>query len=349
MDTPPTSEPPFAHLPCVDRFVALVQACRSPDAPGAPDDLLGALAALVPDPRPAAQCAHLLRATVAELHRVSPRLGTGPLRALLAAVLLRSNVEARVFEGLAQRDHDALVHAGVADAPATSAIATAVWLILAGPHPLTALQVMRIKHLAREMERHQWWLAGPRSLPMAVLLAAERGDVAVIAERAATTYARARATGLLPGEHLHRACHWLTLTGLAPEVAAARLLALVTAFRARGGLLGEDQIEAMALLCQLDHDPALLARVHQACAARLSSAHPPLRTRLAPVLAADLACLELLPSVAPATEPAQLHPPHTLGEARTLLTRLHRHHALTTIIHADALYEASLQAATAPI
>jgi hypothetical protein len=322
----------------VDRFRSLLSALH-PDGTShaAATWMRFAALSLVPEPGDPRELAHEVRADAARLRARAPWWGAlaSPLRFLVASVLRSGGLTAESFVGMVARDREALGRLGLHAREPFDVIASAARALLAGSHRLSALDAERIKLIHDGLTGQHWWLTGPESLPASVLLATHAGTPRDIIAAAEETYQRLLKLGFPRGETLLTSAHLLQLSGLPPAASTERFAQLYHAHLERGGDLSSARFEALALLCLLDHDPVFVARVHQACAARLGEVHPTVHGPLAFALAADLAFLELvrLPQVTAGSE--TVPKPEDFEHAGRMLGKLRLYQATAAVVAVD--------------
>jgi hypothetical protein len=154
--------------------------------------------------------------------------------------------------------------------------------------------IARVQAIHAAMSRYHWWTTGRHELPTCALMACHAGEAAAV-----TGAAEAIVLALQAGEHVHghavqTAAGILTLTGLVPGAAYRRHEALTQAL-AEVDLPRDDDASAIAaMLCLLDHHPAVIAHRLGELHAELTDPDHPAFVVADLAVAADLCFLDLL-------------------------------------------------------
>jgi hypothetical protein len=152
----------------------------------------------------------------------------------------------------------------------------------------------RLKLVYDAFKQYHWWLTGPDDLPSCACLTCLDANPETIANTVDHNYRLLHNHGYATGNHLLIATALLALTELAPEAASERFHALGSAFQASGSSLWREDYHGIAILSQLEQDPALIVERHADYARRLSALEPQSFGQSTFDLATSLTTMDLL-------------------------------------------------------
>jgi len=152
----------------------------------------------------------------------------------------------------------------------------------------------RVAEIYAGLRNYHWWTTGRHELPACALLSGCPGDPPAIIGNAEAVASAVAAEHLVHGHALQTVAGILPLAGLPAGAAFRRLEALVAAISAAGLPKSDETVTVAAMLCLLDHEPAVIAaRLHDLANQLADADHPTFITADIAV-AADLAFLDLL-------------------------------------------------------
>jgi len=253
-----------------------------------------------------------------------------PLRFVVAAMLVQNQIKFGTFINEHARIAELLHRVGLRSHGFYHT--TTVLILMSAPDSAGCdlPEAERLKAIHQSMKRYHWWLTGVDDLPACAALAQCRGSAIEVVARAEACYQLLHDSGLVRGDHLQTAANLLPLSGLDPDAAVARYLALKSRLESREGTLIPSHYEVLSLLSLLDHDPETvigrLLAVHQ----ELALFQPDVQPAANLIIAAELSCLDLVrfdraqqPLSGTTAEPAMWRSLHTFRlAAAAMLSRI---------------------------
>lgn len=237
-----------------------------------------------------------------------------PLRFVIAAQLLKQHTRLHEFLAEYHRAGDMLDKVGLRHGGRYEPLTVLILISAPGHDVFSMLEAERLKVLHTQLKKFHWWLTGKDDLPAIAALAQIPGSADVIAASTEAIYQRLTNAGCMKGDHLQTAAHLLPLTGLRPDDAANRWLALMRAMEAAHATLLPAHYDALAILSQLDQPATMVVERLLAVRRELDLATPDLAGASSLSLAADLTALDLIryradgsTPVSPAELPQRIH------------------------------------------
>lgn len=283
--------------PALDRFGALYDAVLAQKRwLDDPTPLRYAASTLVTTPGDPADVAARLFALARDLKERAGWFGPhrGPLRFLIAAVLLRNGDGAAGFcrdvERIQRLFREARFrHGGIYEIMA--------FLILRQTDPdgiVDRPRVQRMRDLYREMNTHHWWLTGIDDYPACALLANRPGPVEALGRRIEAFYEGLLGIGWVRGNALQLASHILCLHPRPAPAVIERVRLLVEAFKEAGVRVRPDKYDEVSILAFADARPPAVVDKVLAGMEALRALRPRPDRATAFSLASSLALLELV-------------------------------------------------------
>ena len=217
-----------------------------------------------------------------------------PLRFVVAAMLLKQHTRLYDFLGEYHRVGEMLDKVGLRHGGRYEPLTVVILMSAPGHDAFSMLEAERLKNLHAQLKKFHWWLTGKDDLPAIAALAQIPGSADVIAASTEAIYQRLTNAGCMKGDHLQTAAHLLPLTGLRPDDAANRWLALMRAMEAAHVTLLPAHYDALAILSQLDQPATTVVERMFAVRRELDLATPDLVGASSLSLAADLTALDFI-------------------------------------------------------
>jgi len=215
-----------------------------------------------------------------------------PWRFVVAALLVQDGIAAEDFAAGLSADHERLRQAGLRPGGLYGTMAVAILRHLGGGK-LDTIQIAKFAQLYDGLKAHHWWLTGPDDFPACACLTAVTGETGVLSARIEANLERLRGSGFTTGNHLLHAACLLALPDLPNGVAVVRFSALAQTIATRHGSLWHEDYDALAILCLLDHEPAIIVERISDFVKQLTLQEPTLQGQATFNLAADLTFLDL--------------------------------------------------------
>jgi Protein of unknown function (DUF4003) len=229
-----------------------------------------------------------------------------PLRFVVAALLLKQHARLNDFLGEYHRVGEMLDKVALRHGGRYEPLTVLILMSAQGHDAFSLVEADRLKVLHGRLKKFHWWLTGKDDLPAIAALAQIPGSVDVIAASTETIYQRLTAAGCMKGDHLQTAAHLLPLTGLRPDDAANRWLALMRAMEAEHATLLPAHYDALSILSQLEQPATAVVARLLAVRRELDLATPDLAGTSSLSLAADLTALDLIRYHADGVSPVAL-------------------------------------------
>jgi hypothetical protein len=217
-----------------------------------------------------------------------------PLRFVIAALLLKQHARLHDFLGEYHRIGEMLDKVGLRHGGRYEPLTVLILMSAPEHDAFSLLEAERLKVLHIQLKKFHWWLTGKDDLPAIAALAQIPGNAEVIAANTEAIYQRLNAAGLIKGDHLQTAAHLLPLTGLRPDDAANRWLALMRAMEAAHITLLPTHYDALAILSQLEQPATMVVERLLAVRRELDLTTPDMAGTSSLSLAADLTALDLI-------------------------------------------------------
>ena len=239
-----------------------------------------------------------------------------PLRFVIAALLLRHHARLNDFLAEYHRVGEMLDKVGLRHGGRYEPLTVLILMLSPGHSAFSMLEAERLKVLYGHLKRFHWWITGRDDLPAVAALAQIPGHPEVIAAETEAIYQRLCDAGCMKGDHLQTAAHLLPLTGLRPDDAANRWLALMRPMEGATMGLKPVHYDAVAVLSLLEQPAQTVVDRVFAVKREIDLAMPDLAGDSSLTLAADLTALDLIRfaadgrTIAAAELPGRLHALH---------------------------------------
>ncbi len=236
-----------------------------------------------------------------------------PLRFVVAALLLKYHTTLHSFVSEYHRVGDMLSKVGLRHGGRFEPLTVLILNSAPGHDAFSMLQAERLKVLYKHIKGFHWWITGIDDLPAIAALAQLPGSADIIAADTEAIYQRLAAAGCMKGNHLQTAAHLLPLTGLRPDEAASRWLALMRSMQNAHATLLPVHYDALSVLSLLEQPAQLVIERLLAIRRELDLSAPDLAGESSLSLAADLTALDLIRygadgvALDSAAMPARLH------------------------------------------
>ena len=228
-------------------------------------------------------------------HHVSWFTSAGsPMRYVVGALLLKTDTSLHDFAAEYQRIGQILDQVGLRHGGRFEPLTILILHTAPGHHDFSVQEAERLKAIHRRMKSFHWWLTGIDDLPACAALAQIPVTPEVIATTTEACYQRLAAHGCLRGNHLQTAANLLPLTGLCPDDACNRWVALMQNLGAMDEDVRPVHYDALSVLSLLVQPADLVIDRVLAIRREVDLTHPDLVGDSSFTLAADLAALDLV-------------------------------------------------------
>jgi hypothetical protein len=283
-------------------------------------------AVLCPESPPA--LAHRIRSVADALlkHTSWFQALASPARFVVAAMLIQHHIPVADF--IAEHDHNReLMNGADLRHERFYEIVTVLILLMTPGHMSWNLaEVERIKAIYDQMKRFHWWLTGPDDVPACAALAQCAGTAEEVVGYVEEAYQQLHAYGIPVGERLQTAANLLPLAGRNMDQTLQRFRALADVLKEHVGVLTDDQVEPLALLTLLDHEPELVIARRQVVLNELDLFQSEGQGAVNILIASDLTFLELV-------RLDHLQAPFTqYPAAADMLRSLHTYHLASAVL-----------------